>query len=97
MLLSIIIPVYNERPTLGPVPQRSLSPCRGLVDDCSNDGTREWLKANFPEGQCCGSAVALDDDGNLIFVQEGGHHYSSDLRPMQPTKGWRAKDRIRGV
>ncbi len=61
MQLSIVIPVYNERHTLGPilgVVARALPNVSKeiiVVDDCSKDGTREWLKANFPDGARSGS------------------------------------------
>jgi glycosyltransferase involved in cell wall biosynthesis len=54
MLLSVIIPVYNERHTLGTVLTAvaqtlpNVSKEVVIVDDCSKDGTREWLKTNFP-------------------------------------------------
>jgi glycosyltransferase involved in cell wall biosynthesis len=41
-----------------------------VVDDCSNDGTREWLKANFPNGPKASSSIDLDKRGQLIFGQE---------------------------
>jgi len=78
MLLSIIIPVYNERSTLGTiliVVARCMPNVNKeiiVVDDCSSDGTREWLKENFPSGARNGSAVELDDNGNLEFAQESG-------------------------
>jgi glycosyltransferase involved in cell wall biosynthesis len=78
MLLSIVIPVYNERHTLGTILKvvaRSLPNVSKeiiVVDDCSRDGTREWLKANFPDGQRSGSIVDLDGDGNLSFAQQSG-------------------------
>ena len=78
MLLSVIIPVYNERHTLGVVlvmVARALPNVSKeiiVVDDCSKDGTREWLKANFPEGQRSGSTINLDGSGNLNFAQEPG-------------------------
>jgi glycosyltransferase involved in cell wall biosynthesis len=56
MLLSVVIPVYNEHRTLGTVltmVARSLPKVSKeiiVVDDCSTDGTREWLKANFAHG-----------------------------------------------
>ena len=43
-----------------------------VVDDCSKDGTREWLQANFPDGARSGSAVDLDPDGQLVFAQDTG-------------------------
>jgi glycosyltransferase involved in cell wall biosynthesis len=78
MLLSVIIPVYNESHTLGTVltmVSRTLPAVRKqiiVVDDCSKDGTREWLKANFPEGPRTGSSLGLDTSNNLTFpVTEG--------------------------
>jgi len=42
-----------------------------IVDDCSRDGTREWLEANFPEGPRSGSMIELDREGNVAFVPGG--------------------------
>src|SRR5215472_14831489 len=73
MLLSVIVPAYNERHTLGTI---LVAVARALpnvgkeiivVDDCSHDGTREWLKANFSEGPRRGSVIELDGEGNLVF------------------------------
>ena len=78
MLLSIVIPVYNERHTLGAILRvvaRTLPDVSKeiiVVDDCSKDGTREWLQANFPDGARSGSAVDLDPDGQLVFAQDTG-------------------------
>ena len=78
MLLSVIIPVYNERPTLGTIlvaVSRALPNVSKeivIVDDCSKDGTREWLKTNFPDGQRSGSMVDLDSNGNLALAQVAG-------------------------
>src|ERR1700722_4240100 len=69
--LSVIIPVYNERHTLGQVlaaVSRALPGVRKhiiVVDDGSTDGTREWLKANFPVGPRTGSEISLDGAGRL--------------------------------
>jgi glycosyltransferase involved in cell wall biosynthesis len=78
MLLSVIVPVYNERHTLGAtlVAVARALPNVGkeiiVIDDRSQDGTREWLKANFPEGPRSGSMIELDGEGNIAFVQDGG-------------------------
>jgi glycosyltransferase involved in cell wall biosynthesis len=70
-LLSIVIPVYNERHTLGPVLAAVSRALPGVpkniivVDDCSTDGTREWLKANFPVGARTGSEISVDSAGRL--------------------------------
>jgi glycosyltransferase involved in cell wall biosynthesis len=86
-MLSILIPVYNERHTLGVVlaiVAKSL-PNVGkeiiIVDDCSQDGTREWLKANFPEGPRSGSMIELDGDGDISFVP-GDVTSSITIRPI---------------
>jgi glycosyltransferase involved in cell wall biosynthesis len=78
MLISVLIPVYNERHTLGTI-LNVVSHCLPniskeiiIVDDCSKDGTREWLKTNFPDGPRSGSTVDLDGKGNLAFAQETG-------------------------
>jgi glycosyltransferase involved in cell wall biosynthesis len=69
--LSVIIPVYNECHTLGQVlaaVSRALPGVRKniiVVDDCSTDGTREWLKANFPVGARTGSEISVDGTGRL--------------------------------
>jgi len=78
MLLSVVMPVYNERHTLGAILTLVAGCLPGvgkeiiIVDDCSGDGTREWLKANFPHGERRGSKVELDPDGNLVVSQVPG-------------------------
>jgi len=87
MLLSILVPVYNERHTLATV---MATICRAMpaihkemiiVDDCSSDGTREWLRANFPEGPRSAASVEVGPDGNLAFAagQSGG---TVTIRPL---------------
>ena len=71
MGLTVIIPAYNERRTLGKILVAVGRTLPGVskeiivVDDCSTDGTREWLLSNFPKGDWTGSGIALDQDGNL--------------------------------
>jgi glycosyltransferase involved in cell wall biosynthesis len=78
MLLSIIIPVFNERHTLGVVLANVARALPGIskeiivVDDYSQDGTREWLKTNFPDGPRSGFTVDLNAKGELVFDQESG-------------------------
>ncbi|MHB8417782.1 MAG: glycosyltransferase family 2 protein [Myxococcales bacterium] len=59
MTLSVVIPVYNERPTLKEIVRRvaavDLDKEIVLVDDCSTDGSREILEQIAREG--LGSAV----------------------------------------
>jgi glycosyltransferase involved in cell wall biosynthesis len=69
--LSIIIPVYNERHTLGQVLAAVGGALPGVqknivvIDDCSTDGTREWLQSNFPVGARTGSEISVDGAGQL--------------------------------
>lgn len=76
MLLSVVIPAYNERRTLGPclvAVARALPNVSKeiiIVDDCSKDGTREWLNENFANGPRTGSTIDLDVNGNLAFGQD---------------------------
>jgi glycosyltransferase involved in cell wall biosynthesis len=87
MLLSVIIPVFNERRTLGPVLRivaKSLPNVSKeiiVVDDCSKDGTREWLKENFPEAAQTGSTIDLDPEGHMVFNQQPGPS-SITIRPI---------------
>src|SRR3984957_14009075 len=69
--LSVVIPVYNERHTLGMVLAAVGRALPGVpkdiivVDDCSTDGTREWLKSSFPLGPRTGSEISVDGAGRL--------------------------------
>jgi glycosyltransferase involved in cell wall biosynthesis len=75
--LSVVIPVYNEKPTIDEILRRVIeSPIRKeilVIDDCSTDGTRQILEG-FAARQSRGenSAPANDGDdpielGNLRF------------------------------
>ena len=75
-MLSVIVPVFNEVATL---PRVLLDVSRALpavekevivVDDGSGDGTREWLRANFPSGPRTGSRMAIGDDGQVVLTQD---------------------------
>ena len=71
MRLSIVIPVYNERQTLGVVLAtvvRALPEVDKeivIIDDCSRDGTREWLKDNLGAGERTVSFIDVDPTGTL--------------------------------
>jgi glycosyltransferase involved in cell wall biosynthesis len=75
--LSIVIPVYNETRTIGRVVlevTRALSEVSKqiiIVDDCSNDGTSEWLERNLAPAKGVWHRVTLDGDGNLDLSAEG--------------------------
>jgi glycosyltransferase involved in cell wall biosynthesis len=69
VLLSVVIPAFNERRTL-PAMLAAVAaalPDVGkqivVVDDGSTDGTREWLQTNFPTGTARFSAITLASCG----------------------------------
>jgi len=90
MRLSVTIPVHNERHTLGDILKvvaRTLPNVKKeiiVVDDCSKDGTREWLQNNFPDGPRNGSSIDLDSDGNICLGQES--EPSLTIRPIYHEK-----------
>ena len=75
MLLSVLIPVYNERKTLATLLEIVCAVLPGVdkelivVDDCSTDGTRDWLRGNFPDGARSATSVAVEASGNLALAQ----------------------------
>lgn len=74
MKLSVIIPAYNERHTIGPCLVKVVAAIPHvekeivIVDDCSSDGTREWLSEHVEGVECRDGALALDDQGALHHV-----------------------------
>ena len=67
MKISVIIPTFNRKKTLGraiqSVMNQSLSPFEILIiDDWSNDGTEEWVKKNFQ---------------NIKYIYQDNHGVSS--------------------
>ena len=70
--LSVIMPAYNEIHTIGEILVRVAAALPGvtkeivIVDDCSADGSREWLVRNIPAGRVQFSSLALDGAGNLV-------------------------------
>lgn len=77
MKLSVIIPAYNERHTIGPCLVKVAAALPAvekeivIVDDCSSDGTREWLSEHVEGVECRDGALALDEQGGL-------HHVAGD-------------------
>lgn len=86
-MLSIAIPIYNERETIAKVLVEvaaalpSVSKQIVVVDDGSTDGTRDWLAANFPAGTARCAGIAMGAGGNLDLLQdEKPEHGSIDVK-----------------
>ena len=93
--LSVIIPCYNERVTIekiiSKVSKLQLNIEILLVDDCSNDGSRELIKKiknnlikkkifhkkNRGKGACIKSATKFAS-GNLIIIQDADLEYDPE-------------------
>jgi glycosyltransferase involved in cell wall biosynthesis len=76
-MLSIVMPVYNETGTIGrilvevakalpDVPKQIV-----VVDDCSTDGTSEWLKHNFAQAEGVWRDLSLGVGGELGLSVDG--------------------------
>lgn len=76
-MLSVIVPVFNEQATLPLVLARigealpQIEKEIVIVDDFSNDGTREWLRANFPEDSWSGRLIESDGAGGVTLSPAG--------------------------
>ncbi len=75
MRLSVIIPVYNERPYIEKVLQRVVKALPQvekeiiIVDDGSTDGTREWLRETFGETNPEPSVVRVKETGDWEILK----------------------------
>jgi len=75
-MLTVIIPVFNEAATLPRVLALVSTALPAVakdvivVDDGSTDGTREWLRANFPTGPRAAASIVVEADGRLAFEDD---------------------------
>ena len=74
IVLSVVIPVYNERETLPRIMRAAMLVAPEVakefvvVDDCSLDGSREWLTNMFPEKCQRVKGVRRDNQGRTEFL-----------------------------
>jgi glycosyltransferase involved in cell wall biosynthesis len=70
-VLSVVIPAYNEAQTIGHMLQHVVRAIPEvpkqivIVDDCSNDGTSEWLRRNLAHVDGVWHSISLNDGGEL--------------------------------
>ena len=76
-VLSVVIPVYNEAGTIG---RMLLEVVRALpevpkqivvVDDCSRDGTSEWLRRNLAHAEGVWRGMSLNGGGEIDLSADG--------------------------
>jgi glycosyltransferase involved in cell wall biosynthesis len=81
-VLSIVIPVYNELPTIGrilievakalpEVPKQIV-----IVDDRSSDGTSDWLRKNLSQSAGSWRRLSLNAGGGLELSADGPHDHA---------------------
>jgi glycosyltransferase involved in cell wall biosynthesis len=75
--LSVVIPAYNETQTIGPLLLKvagalpEVSKQIIIVDDCSSDGTSEWLRRNLDNAEGIWRSLSLTHAGELALSAEG--------------------------
>lgn len=76
--LSVVMPVYNEAVTIGKIlwevanalPEVSKQII--IVDDCSRDGTAEWLRRNVGGADGVWNGISVDGDGEIDLHRRDG-------------------------
>ena len=96
--LSIVIPVFNERDTLPSILESVLLALPSvnkqivIVDDCSTDGSREWLQQYFSSSESQMLAIGHDSEGHPTFVTSSNRldpfkaqHFDLELPEVETT------------
>jgi len=77
--LSVVIPVYNEAATIGTILREvanvlpEVSKQIIIVDDCSGDGTADWLKRNLASVQGVWQGISVNEDGELELRRQASN------------------------
>jgi glycosyltransferase involved in cell wall biosynthesis len=83
MKLSVIIPIYNEIHTLDTILAKVIQTLPEinkeiiLVDDCSTDGTRQWLQDNFDLTNSYPVKIILNSHHYLLESKNGEYQLQS--------------------
>lgn len=91
-MLSVIIPAYNERPTIAAIIVAVAAAMPGVakevivVDDASTDGTRDWLLRNTGTTGSRWHGPTLNADGDLSESGTADMKQSLHLRAILHTK-----------
>jgi glycosyltransferase involved in cell wall biosynthesis len=90
MKLSVVIPVYNERSTIAEILRRvqeaSLPGIAReiiIVDDCSTDGTREWLAEHVPADAGITVLLQARNQGKGAALRQGFAAVTGDVVVVQ--------------
>ena len=89
--LSVVIPVFNERHSLPKILVKVIQSLPSvekeivIVDDCSTDGTRDWLRSMF--GACAGMASVNSTGELLISPDPTGVRILALFHPVNQGKG----------
>lgn len=90
LILSVVVPVYNERPTLPHILRLVMLALPGtrkqiiIVDDGSTDGSREWLRRSFPLPEVQIVGIGRDYGGEPLFLQADENSPSVNRRAEEP-------------
>ena len=93
MKLAVVIPAYNERQTIAECLARVAAALPEVpkeiivIDDCSRDGTRDWLEGNVGDLTAEGCAVTVNADGDLEVADGPIGHVQIRALYHQQNKG----------
>jgi glycosyltransferase involved in cell wall biosynthesis len=96
--VSVVIPVYNEVATIGTIVREvanalpEVSKQIIIVDDCSRDGTAEWLRRNLGDAEGVWHSISVNDDGDLELRRQ----QASNIGGFEFTVGFHERNRGKG-
>lgn len=88
LILLIIAPVYNERRTLSHIVRWVMLALPGtpkqiiVVDDCSTDGSHDWLLRTFPQSEVAVVGIGRDQSVEPLFFHADEQYPRTD-RPAR--------------